>query len=593
MCARRLPAGKGSVNGLLATIKSLGPGRIIALGAVAAGLLVLFAIIAGRLTEPSMMVLYSQLESSDSAQIVSELESRGVPYEIRGDGATIMVPSDQVARARLDLAQSGLPSSGSIGYEIYDSMDALGTTTHMQNVNHQRAIEGELSRTIRAIDTVANARVHLVLPESRPFESDRAEPSAAVLISFRSARRIDTEMVRAIQNLVAASVVGLSAEAVSIVDQSGRLLSESTDTADATSQLQGNFEQELERRIEEMVGSVVGMHRVQAEVNAQMNFDIVTESSVTYDPARVVAAETEIIERQRESTEGQNEDAVTVVRELPNPEPQGGNGAQSYTNDVTTEERIRNELSRVQTEVTRAPGAIEKLTVAVVIDGTYNELVTTDADGNDVVNFEYAPRSDAELNSIAELVRNAVGLDESRGDSLRIENLQFADGLAMAELAAGAGVDEVGLLEGFGIDATRLIEIAILGGVALLALLLVIRPALRKILAPVGVPGADQLALADGGAAGQALLADGRTVASPNGTPMTATPTAGAPAAQDDARNVPSSPEKEVASDSMIDIERIDGQVRQSSIKQINEIIDRHPQESVALLREWIYADEK
>ena len=210
------------MNGAVDFIKTLGVPRLAAMGVVALALLGFFSFIIMRATAPAMVPLYSDLSVQDSGSIVKELEAQAIQYEIRNDGTQILVPKEQMPRIRMRLAEKGLPLGGSVGYEIFDKSDALGTTTFVQNINHLRALEGELSRTIRSLDRVEQARVHLVIPERQLFQKEKVEPSASIVVKARGS--LEPAQVRAIQHLVATSVQGLRPGRVSVVDESGRML---------------------------------------------------------------------------------------------------------------------------------------------------------------------------------------------------------------------------------------------------------------------------------------------------------------------------------------------------------------------------------
>src|SRR5688572_23716273 len=200
------------------------------MGAVTIALAGFFAFLIMRVTAPQMTTLFTDLSVEDSAAIIKDLERQAIPYEMRNEGATLMVPKERVARLRMKLAEGGLPKGGGVGYEIFDKSDALGATSFIQNINHLRALEGELARTIRALDRVQAARVHLVLPERPLFSREKVEPSASIVLKVRGA--LDPQQVRSIRHLVASAVNGLKPQRVSVVDETGRLLADGS--ADAT-----------------------------------------------------------------------------------------------------------------------------------------------------------------------------------------------------------------------------------------------------------------------------------------------------------------------------------------------------------------------
>src|SRR5688572_11230656 len=194
------------------------------MGLVAMALTGFFAYLILRVTAPQMVPLFTDLSVEDSSAIIKDLERQAVPFDIKSEGAIVLVPKDRVTRLRMKLAEGGLPKGGGIGYEIFDKSDALGATSFVQNINHLRALEGELARTIRAIDRVQTARVHLVLPERPLFSRETPEPSASIVVRVRGA--LEPQQIRAIRHVVASAVNGLKPQRVSIVDEAGQLLAD-------------------------------------------------------------------------------------------------------------------------------------------------------------------------------------------------------------------------------------------------------------------------------------------------------------------------------------------------------------------------------
>ena len=254
--------------------------------AVTVALVGFFGFLILRATAPQMTPLFTDLTLEDSTAIVKELERQGIAYELRNEGAIVLAPKDRVPRLRMSLAEGGLPKGGGIGYEIFDKSDALGATSFVQNINHLRALEGELSRTIRALDRVQAARVHLVLPERPLFSRETPEASASIVLKVRG--RLEPAQVNAIRHLTASAVSGLKPERVSIVDETGRLLA---DGAGGTENMGGNaderkiaYEQRLRDQVEGIVTSVVGPGHARVQLTADFDFNRVTQTSEKYDP---------------------------------------------------------------------------------------------------------------------------------------------------------------------------------------------------------------------------------------------------------------------------------------------------------------------
>jgi flagellar M-ring protein FliF len=560
------------VNGLTQTLRNLGATRLVALAAVAFALIAFFTFIVTRLATPGMTLLYSGLDPSDSGQIVQRMDAQGVPYEIRGDGSQIYVPQDQVAKLRLSLATEGIPAGGSIGYEIFDRADALGTTNFVQQINQIRALEGELARTIRSLHQVRSARVHLVMPKRELFSRDRAEPTASVVLALQGS--LDKGQVSAIQHLVSSAVPGMKSKNVSVIDNNGELLARGADegaldTANSED-MRRSYEARLSQAIEELLSQTLGAGKVRAEVTADLDFNQITTNKEDFDPDRQVVRSTNSIEETSNSQERQGANNVSVANNTPNPPGQDASGTSGSTSQTgRTEEIVNYEISKtVRTEV-KAGGEVKRISAAVLIDGVY----TTAEDGTKT----YAARTPEELTQIDALVKSAIGFDDKRGDVVQVVNMKFAE----PEIAEEPGMMLLGLDK---TDLMRLAELVVLAVVAMLVLLLVVRPLLGRILAmpsvaPANValagPG-DQLALPPGAAAALAIPGP-----APTGLP-------GLP-------SMPSSSEAEAIAaeiDQMIDLNQVEGRVRASSIRKISDLVDQHPEQAVSLIRQWVYQEQ-
>src|SRR5215467_9774005 len=225
------------------------------MAAVTVALVGFFAFLILRVTAPQMSPLFTDLTFEDSASIVKDLERQGIPFELKNDGAIVLVPKERVPRLRMKLAEAGLPKGGGIGYEIFDKSDALGATSFVQTINHLRALEGELSRTIRALDRVQAARVHLVIPERPLFSRDKVEPSASIVLKVNGG--LEPQQVNAIRHLTASAVTGLKPERVSIVDEAGRLLADGASGDEASGSNADERKAAFERRLREQIEGIV------------------------------------------------------------------------------------------------------------------------------------------------------------------------------------------------------------------------------------------------------------------------------------------------------------------------------------------------
>ena len=561
------------MNTFIDTLKNLGAVKLGIMAAVAAGIIAFFIYLTSQLAGTEMGMLYGDLSASDSGKIASELESRGVPFEVSPDGSRISVPKSEVGRLRVAMAEQGLPDGGTVGYEIFDNSSSLGTTNFVQNINHVRALEGELSRTIRAIDGVEQARVHLVMPRRELFSRESQEPSASIVLLMEGSRRLGREQVLAVQHLAASAVADLKPSLVSIVDQQGTLLARGegengvTGGASTTQEMQANYEQRLTRTVEELLARSVGPGNVRAEVAVDMNFDRITENSETYDPDSQIARSTQTIEESERDVESEGEQAVTVGNNLPDANAEGEGQTTQESSADRVEETVNYEISKVTKTHVSEGGRVNRLSLAVLVDGNY----VTNENGEQV----YQPRSEEELQQIAALARSAVGFDQERGDTVEVINMQFADPTADLQATETGGF--LGLRHS---ELMRAAEMLVLGVIAVLVLLLVVRPLIQRLLeTPIGEP-----ALA--GAGGDTgLLSDyaGRddyaALASPAGVPSTET------ADQFGA--------EEESAEQMIDLNKVEGRVKASSVRKISEIVEKHPEEAVAIVRNWLAQEQQ
>ncbi|ESR22692.1 flagellar basal-body MS-ring/collar protein FliF [Lutibaculum baratangense] len=536
------------MGGVLDFLKSLGAARLAAMGAVAVALAGFFAFLILRLTAPVMVPLYTELDTRDANSIIERLETQAVAYELNRNGGTILVPEEQVLRLRMELAGSGLPSGGGVGYEIFDRSDGLGTTSFVQNINHVRALEGELTRTIQALERVSSARVHLNLPERELFSREQPEPSASIVV--RSRGQLETAQVRAIRHLVASAVKGMRPDRVSIVDETGRLLADGTVAQDmfaasALDERRVELERRVRSHVEEIVSSVVGRDRMRVQVATELDHARVTTQSDTYDPDGRVIRSTQTREEQSDNQRAAA-DGVTVGNELPAAGQQQGAGAADRESANSTEEVVNYEISKTSKVETTEAGRVARISVAVVIDGNYSQ----NPDG-DVV---YEPRSPEELERIAALVRSAVGFSEARGDRVEVVNLRFAEPPTLALAPKNDGW----LPELTRSDVMRIIETAILGLIGILVVLFVARPLVRRILAP------DEQELAQQ-AEGLPELAHASA-----GLPQLAPPDSRDPAMD------------------QVAMAEIAGEVQQAAVMRVQEMVAQNREEAVSIVRNWI-----
>lgn len=541
------------MNPFLQQMRNLGPSRLAAMGGVAVGLIAFIIFFATRFSTPQMELLYGNLSATDSREITKQLELTGVPFTTKNNNAEVLVPAEKVSTIRMQMAEQGLPSGGSIGYELFDQVDSLGTTNFMQNVNLVRALEGELSRTIKAIEGVQNARVHLVMPQREMFTRETQEPTASVYIKMKTGRLSDGQ-VTAVQHLIAAAVPKLKPSNISIVDERGTLLSRSYENdQQAVVALQDESRNKLEKSLSQaiisMVESSLGPGKVRAEVRAEMEYNKVVTAEETYNPEASVPRSTVTVDETNTQQEAEP-DNVSVSNNLPDAKQNAGNaGSKSQSNEHRSEETTNYEVSKKTVNSVQENGHLKRLSVAVLVDGTY----TTDAEGKK--QFNALP--DETLTKISGLVKSAIGFDADRGDQVDVVNMQFTN---FDELAQGP--EPFNFLGFSKEEIMRMAEGLGVAVVAILVILLVVRPLVTR--AFETMPAEDGL-----------LSGDVAQLTGPGGVPMP----------------MPSAGEDEEDLDELIDIDKVEGRVKASSLRKISDIVDKHPEEALAIVRTWLYQE--
>src|SRR4030088_411724 len=521
----------------------------MAMVAVTTALLGFFAFVIMRVTTPQMTTLFTDLSAEDSSGIIKDLERQAIPFELRNDGSVIMVPKDKVTRLRMKLAEGGLPKGGGVGYEIFDKSDALGTTSFVQNINHLRALEGELARTIRAIDRVQAARVHLVLPERPLFARETPEPAPSIVVRVRGA--LEPQQIRAIRHLVATPDNGVKPQRVSIVDEAGQLLADGANSDGDNAigdERRAGFEKRMRNQIEAIVSSVVGTGRARVQLSADFDYNKITQTSDKFDPEGRVLRSSQT--REESSATAENSGQVTVNNELPGGQNKD-NATPARDQSKKSEETNNYEISRTtKTEVTEA-GRVNRISVAVLVDGSYSK--------NDKGEMVYQERSKEQLDRIAALVRSAIGFDQKRGAQVEGVDPKFAQAPAVAPVAEPTGL--LGILQFTKDDVMYVIELGVMMLLGLVVMFMVIRPLVRRILA------SEEIAALTGGGA-MAALTDGSAPAA-GATGQSLIPGTNATA-------------------QLIDVAQVQGQVHAQSVHRVGELAERNPTETASIVRQWL-----
>jgi flagellar M-ring protein FliF len=545
------------VGGFTAALQRFGIGRLTVVLGVAAGVAAVLVAVMLRIGQPPDALLYSNLDLREASEITSALDGAGIKYSSKGDGSTIFVSRDQVGQARMLVAGKGLVTSGSVGYEIFDNQSVLGQTEFQQNLNAKRATEGELARTILSLRGITSARVMIALPDRQLFQTAAAEPTAAVVVGVTGGA-LSGAQVQAIRNVVASAVPNLKPEKVTLTDTANRTLAAGTDgdgfSAASAEESKSSTEAQLQARIKDIVEGVVGIGAARVQVTADIDHSRSTTQEQRFDPDGQVVRSTATNGSESADTTGVNDGGATATNNIP-----GGSDPASTpigSRDTQNTETTNYEISNTTTTTVKEAGEVKKLAVSVVVDGKW----TPAANGRGQPT--YAPRTAAEIAQIRALVAAAVGIDESRGDKIEVQNLPFA-----RDVAAPGGVEAGSSLFNFTKnDLMRGVELLVLLITGVLLIFFVLRPLLKT---------------ATGGGAQQPQLAG------PGGMPVTPLQTTimggGMQMAQITGPGGPSEMEQR------LDIARIEGQVKASSVKKVADFVEKHPDESTSILRSWVH----
>ncbi|MDK2766487.1 MAG: flagellar M-ring protein FliF [Sphingomonas sp.] len=535
------------VKGLIA---QLGAKRLIIMGGVAALIMAALAMVALRGENTTMGFLYTDLDPSAAAAISEKLKSQNVPFELSADGTAVMAPVDKLAELRM--AMAGEKLGGKIGYEVLDEEQPFGVSASRAKMNETRAIEGELVRSIQSLDAVSGARVHIVMPERAMFAAEARPATASVTVKTKG--RLPAETIQAIRYLVSSAVPELSPESVSIVDQSGALLARAGEQGAAgggsIDERQAQIEAKMREEIIALLEPIVGQGKVRAEVAAQIDRDATREESNVYDPDKQVIARQVTVESDDQSNENSGEQAATVGNQLPEAQQQpvganGGDRRQQARKETSEDVTYANSATR--SVVTREPGKLTRLSVAVTVDGGAQGL------------------PEARKQQLTRLVENAVGIDTERGDSVVVESLAFATPAEPADAQAAwysffTSDQVVGLL-----------KILLVGVIGLIVLRMLRSRANKEAEGEAGPPmlpsdqNAEMLAIAQQAAEGDPAALKQLESMQGNGS------------------NVP-------LLDHDVQLNNVDGQIKASHLRKVGDMVASNAPEATAVIRQWMNA---
>lgn len=532
------------------TLKNLGTTRLAAMGAVLVFLMGCLIYLATHVGQTEMAVLFNELDPADAKKIIAQLDEQNVPYRLYKNGTEIHVPVADTLKLRVQLAETATAGSV-VGYEIFDKAQSPGVGHDIINLQMLRALEGELSRTIRAIDFVKAARVHLVLPRREMFSREEQPPSASVIIRMDDKAKLAPKQVEAIQRLVAAAVPKMETKNVSILDTRGTLLTKNFDDDEqmemsTNEEMRRDYEARLSRSVQDLLEQSVGIERVRVKVSLEMDFDQVVVNKEVYDPDAQVLRSSTTVEENTKTDE--REPIVSVEQNLPDAADKTANQVSSQSN--RTEETVNYEISKQVISQVRKNGVIKRLSVAVIVDGTYELLPNG--------HKEYIPRSEKEMDQLAALVRSAVGYDANRGDTIEVVNLPFFNPDDLLRLE-----DPIVFLGFTKMEIVKMVEGLGIAFVAVLVILLVIRPLIIKAFEQPELEEEEKLLMG------------------PTEIQQLPSPSSGSGGMTETEQL-----------EELIDIAKVEGRVKASSVRKIGEIIEQHPEEAVGIIRSWLYSDE-
>jgi flagellar M-ring protein FliF len=402
--------------GLKQTIARLGFAKLASIAVIGLATLALVFWVS-RLPLEAGSLLYSGLDPAEAAKIGQRLEELKVPFEVKGDGTTIMVPSSQVARVRMELAASGLPHQAGAGYELLDQQSPMNMTSFMQRIQHLRALEGELARTIVTLSGVRTARVHIVLPERETFARDTPKASASVAVTMAGAGRLSASQAAAIRLLVSGAVPGMTGEGVSVLDPSGVVVAANDSDAAGSSrigELKAAREQQLRRTVTDLLEPLIGHDKLRVAASVELDASREVSREEKFDPLSQIERSKQIQVDQDATSETKTQEAVSVGQNLPGQtQGQGGEAGKTSSNNTRNGQTVNYEINSVRSERVREAGELKRITIAVVVDGAVDDK------------GQYQPRSREELSRLSDLIQAAVGFDVNRGDRVTVETLHF------------------------------------------------------------------------------------------------------------------------------------------------------------------------
>lgn len=538
---------------LLGNLRQLGARRLFALAMIGLAVLAAIGLGAYYLSRPASETLYANLSREDVTRIGGALKDAGISFDVNSDGTAVLVAPADTARARMQLAEKGLPQSSSSGYELFNDVNSLGLTSFMQEVTKVRALEGELARTIQTMKGVKAARVHIVLPDRGSFRKDQQSASASVVIRTENAE--DGSSAEAIRHLVAAALPGMKIDAVTVLNTEGAILASGDDPANASSgkkaMLQEQMNRETEAKIRRALTPYLGIDNFQISVTSRLDIDRVTTNETTYDPGSKTERSVRVVKETGTSQNRSKQGAAGVQQNIPAQDAGGDAGSNSNEENSRREELTNFEISSRSTETVREGFNVQNLSIAILVN---RARLAPPAEGG-----EAAVPLETQIYEIEQLAAAASGFDKARGDRLKVSAVGFADGNGELDPVAALPWSEVLMRQ-----AGTLVNAATILIVAVLLIWFGLRPAVRAIVARPDDAELIETSMLSGpgGAVGE--------LTGPDGSPM-------APGL-----NEPVSL-----------IEDLTSKMNRSPQKRLEQIIDFDEEQAAAILRQWLQQEAR
>lgn len=539
---------------LLSNLRQLGARRLFALAMIGLAVLAAIGLGAYYLSRPATETLYANLSREDVTRIGAALKDAGISFDVNADGTAVLVAPADTARARMQLAEKGLPQSSSSGYELFNDVNSLGLTSFMQEVTKVRALEGELARTIQTMKGIKAARVHIVLPDRASFRRDQQSASASVVIRTENAE--DGTSAEAIRHLVAAALPGMKVDAVTVLNTDGAILASGDDPANASSgkkaMLQEQMNRETEAKIRRALTPYLGIDNFQISVTSRLDIDRVTTNETTYDPASKTERSVRVVKETGTSQNRSKQAAASVQQNMPG-QAAGADAGNNSNEETNRREELTNfEISSRSTETVREGFTVQNLSIAILVNRA--RLVPTEGAGDGAVPLE------TQIYEIEQLAAAASGFDKARGDKLKVSAVGFADGNGQLEPVAALPWSEVLMRQ-----AGTLVNAATILIVAVLLIWFGLRPAVRAIVArPEDAELIETAMLAGtGGAMGELPAPDGGGAMTPGVTEPVSL------------------------------IEDLTSKMNRSPQKRLEQIIDFDEEQAAAILRQWLQQEAR